>query len=266
MDQVSISSVAVSHWNRALGISRYTLLEAWRNRLPLVVLAVIGALYVAGLFVRQLAITESAQVQIGFVASSTRIAAVFVIALYVLQGLAREAQDKIAEIIFSLDLPRAVYVAGKFLAYAGLCAAVSAICALPILSLAPDAAPAWGASLMLELWLVAAASVFCMVSFSQLLPAATFVAGFYLLGRSIAAIQLMSTSTLAGSDWPAQGAALIADLLSLLLPRLDAFTQTAWLLNAEPVPITAASMVVQVLVYVFLLLAAAMFDLYRRNF
>ncbi|MGH8632471.1 MAG: ABC transporter permease, partial [Burkholderiales bacterium] len=67
-------------------------------------------------------------------------------------------------------------------------------------------------------------------------------------------------------DWGAQAAAFVADLLSLLLPRLDAFTQTAWLLDAQPLPITGGSLVIQVLVYVFLLLAAAMFDLYRRSF
>lgn len=267
MHQHSTALNAGSHWNRALGISSYTLLEAWRNRFPALVLGVIAILYVIGIFVRELAITESVQVQIGFIAASTRLAAVFVVALYVLQGLARETQDKIAEIIFSLDLPRAVYVLGKFLAYAGLCVVVSAICALPVVTLAPGgAALAWSASLVLELWLVAAASVFCMVTFSQLLPAATFVAGFYLLGRSISAIQLMSRSTLAGDDWGAQAAAVVADLISLLLPRLDAFTQTAWLLEAHPLAITPASLAVQVLIYVFLLLAAAMFDLYRRNF
>jgi hypothetical protein len=267
MNQASIAGAAVSQCNRALGISRYTLLEAWRNRFPFLVLAVIAVLYVIGMFVRELAITESSQVQAGFVAASTRLAAVFVVALYVMQGLAREAQDKVAEIIFSLDLPRAVYVLGKFLAYAILCTGVSAICAFPVLALAPGgAALAWGASLMLELWLVAAASVFCMVTFSQLLPAATFVAGFYLLGRSITAIQLMSRSTLTGDDWGAQAAGLVADALSLLLPRLDAFTQTAWLLDAQALATTGESLVIQVLVYVFLLLAAAMFDLYRRNF
>lgn len=267
MNQVSVAGAAVSNWGRALGIARYTLLEAWRNRFPIMVLVVVGTLYVIGLFVRELAITESSRVQIGFVASFSRLAAVFMVALYVLQGLAREAQDKVAEIIFSLDLPRAVYVLGKYLGYALVCAGVSAICALPVLTLAPGAAAlAWGASLMLELWLIAAASVFCMVTFSQLLPAATFVAGFYLLGRSISAIQLMSASTLAGSDWSARAAAFVADLLSLVLPRTEAFTQTAWLLDADPVPITGVGMTVQVLVYVVLLLAAAMFDLYRRNF
>jgi hypothetical protein len=267
MDRVSVAGAVVSNWDRALAISRYTLLEAWRNRFPVVLLVVLGALYAIGLFVRELAITESIRVQIGFVASSTRLAAVFMVGLYVLQGLARDAEDKVAEFIFSLDLPRAIYVLGKFLAYAILGAGVGVACALPILALAPaGGALVWALSLVFELWLIAAASVFCMVTFSQLLPAATFVAGFYLLARSISAIQLMSTSTLAGGGWGTEAAAFIADLLSLVLPRVDAFTQTAWLLEADALPITAAGLATQVAVYVLLLLAAAMFDLYRRNF
>lgn len=267
MDRVSVAGAVASNWDRALAISRYTLLEAWRNRFPVLVLAVLGALYAVGLFARELAITESARVQVGFVASSTRLAAVFMVALYVLQGLARDAQDKVAEFIFSLDVPRAIYVLGKFIAYALLGTGVGVACALPIFALAPaGGALVWALSLVFELWLIAAASVFCMVTFSQLLPAATFVAGFYLLARSISAIQLMSTSTLAGGGWGSQAAASIADLLSLVLPRMDAFTQTAWLLEAEALPITAASLAVEVAIYVLLLLAAAMFDLYRRNF
>jgi ABC-type transport system involved in multi-copper enzyme maturation permease subunit len=254
-----------ARWNRVVGISRYTLLEAWRNRFLAVVLAAVILLYVGSLFVKALAITESREVQIGFFAASTRLAAVFAMTLYVLQGLVREFQDKVVELVLSFDLPRASYVLGKFGGYAVLCAIVSAACALPLVFLAEGSAPLfWGVSLLLELWLVAAAGVFCMVTFTQLMPAALFVAGFYVLGRSITAIQLMTASTLLGPDWGALLAAWLADALALILPRLDAFTQTAWLLKSEPLAL--GKQMIEVTVFVPLLLAAAMFDLYRRNF
>ncbi|HWQ38594.1 MAG TPA: ABC transporter permease [Burkholderiales bacterium] len=256
------------HWDRVFAISRYTLLEAWRNRFLAIVLGLVALLYLASLFVKALAITESNQFQVGFFAASMRLAVVFAIAVYILQGLVREFQDKVVELVLSLDLPRATYVLGKFAGYAVLCAAASALCALPLFALSTDtAAPLlWGCSLLLELWLVAAAAVFCMVTFTQLLPAATFVAGFYLLGRSISAIQLMSTSTLLGPDWSTKLAGWIADLIALVLPRLDAFTQTAWLLDAATAAGVLGSAALQVAIYVPLLLGAAMFDLHRRNF
>ncbi|HZP91957.1 MAG TPA: ABC transporter permease [Burkholderiales bacterium] len=254
-------------WARTLSISRYTLLEAWRNRFVVVVLVLVAALLVASFFVEQLAITESRRVQVGFLAAALRASIVFVTVLYVLQGMVREFQDKVVEIILSLDLPRASYVLGKFFAYLVLCAACAALCAAPLFLLAdaPQVA-AWAVTLMLELWLLAAGAVFCMVTFNQLLPAATFVFSFYLLGRSITAIQLMSTSTLAGTGPGAQAAARLADLLAFVLPRLDAFAQTAWLVDSGAPPLSLPMAALQTGIYVGLLLAAAMFDLYRRNF
>jgi ABC-type transport system involved in multi-copper enzyme maturation permease subunit len=267
MDRIAPKVASASRWSRIWGIARYTLLEAWRNRFLILVPVLVAALFVLSLFIKQLAITESTQIQLGFLASSLRLTAVFLIALFVLQGLARDFQDKVVDIIFSLDLPRTHYVLGRFLGYCVLCAAVALCCAVPLLVLKPAGATlAWAAFLLLELCLVAAASVFCMVTFSQLLPAATFVAGFYLLARSITAIQLMSSSTLMGGDWGTKAAAHLADALSLLLPRLDAFTQTAWLVDSTGVPIAFGRALLQLLVYGVLLLSAAMFDLQRRNF
>lgn len=254
-----------SHGRRILGIARYTVLEAWRNRFLAVVLAVIAALYVVSLFVRALAITEVNDVQVGFLAGSTRLSAVFAVTLYILQGLVREFQDKGVELVLSLDLPRAGYVLGRFAGYAVLCASVSALCALPLLVLVDGTAPLfWALSLLLELWLVTAAAVFCMVTFTQLMPAALFVAGFYLLGRSITAIQLMTSTAQPGQEWGGRLASWIADLIALVLPRLDGFSRTAWLLHVEPVALAMPALVTAV--YVPLLLTAAMFDLYRRNF
>jgi ABC-type transport system involved in multi-copper enzyme maturation permease subunit len=254
-------------WVRTLTIARYTLLEAWRNRFLLTLFAVVAALWLASVFVQQLAITESERIQVGFLAATLRVAAAFMIGLYVLQGLLREFHDKVVELVLSLDLPRASYVLGKFCGYFLLCAAAALIVSLPLALHAdwPDVAT-WAFTLMLELWLLAALAVFCMTTFTQLMPAATFLLAFYLLARSIAAIQLMSASTLFGTGFGPQAAAFVADLLALILPRLNAFTQTAWLVGAQPVPISLAGAALQTAIYSALLLSAAMFDLYRRNF
>jgi len=51
----------------------------------------------------------------------------------------------------------------------------------------------------------------------------------------------------------------------LLLPRLDEFTQTSWLIDGGA-PSALGGVFVQTAIYVALLLAAAMFDFYRKNF
>ena len=252
---------------RTLNIARYTVLEAWRNRFAILMAGIVIAAVLASIFVRQQAITEADRMQAAFLASSLRIASVFVVAIYVLQGTAREFQDKVLELMLSLDLPRSNYLAGKFMGYAGVSICCALIVALPLLFVS-DAADVlvWTYTLVLELWIIAAFALFCMTTFSQLLPAATFVMAFYLLARSISAIQLISESTLAQPGLATDFGAVLADAIALVLPRLDAFTQTAWLIDA---PVTALSMTAataQTVIYVLLLLAAAMFDLHRRNF
>ena len=247
-------------------IARYTVLEAWRNRLIVLLVVAVALLTLLSLFARELAVTESGRLQTAILASTLRVASVFLMALYILNGLTREFNDKVLELMLSLDLPRPGYLIGKFVGFAIVALAVAAIATVPVAVLAPiHAALAWGCSLALELLIIAALSLFCITTFAHLLPAAAFVTAFYLLARSITAIQLMSGSSLLGVDRFGQKAsAVLADVLAIALPRMDAFTQTAWLANdAQPVLL---NILLQTTVYVSLLLAAAMFDLYRKNF
>jgi ABC-type transport system involved in multi-copper enzyme maturation permease subunit len=266
---IAATSVPPRRNVRRIGaIARYTLLEAWRNRLILLVGVAVALVTLLSLFARELAVTESGRLQTAILASTLRVTSVFLLALYILNGLTREFNDKVLELLLSLDLPRPGYLMGKFLGYAIVALAVAAIVTVPLAALAPvHAALAWGCSLAFELLIIAALSVFCITTFTQLLPAAAFVAAFYLLARSISAIQLMSGASLLGADGFAQRAgATVADALAIVLPRMDAFTQTAWLVNDSGALPQLLNLLLQTVVYVSLLIAAAMFDLYRKNF
>ncbi|UCH46777.1 MAG: ABC transporter permease [Betaproteobacteria bacterium] len=252
---------------RILAIARYTVLEAWRNRSVFLLIGMVVLALLLSLFVRQQAITESDRAQVAFLASITRLGSVFLLAITVLQGSVREFQDKVLELMLSLDLPRSAYLAGKFLGYALLAVGYGAIASLPLLLLSdPLNVFRWSITHIFELWIVIAFALFCITAFSQLLAAATFVLAFYLLARSITAIQLISQSTLSGPGPASDFAALLADAIALVLPRLDAFTQTAWLVEAIAEPLSMTGAIVQTSIYVSLLLCAAMFDLHRRNF
>ena len=53
--------------------------------------------------------------------------------------------------------------------------------------------------------------------------------------------------------------------LALLLPRLDQFAQTRWLVDGVvPAPMLGA-LALQTLIFVALITSAAMFDMYRKN-
>jgi hypothetical protein len=247
-------------------IARYVVLEAVRMRLAWVYLAALGTVWLISYFAQTLAVTEAARLQIAFLAAAARVVAVFVLAMFVLSSTLREFHEKGLELVLSFDLPRSHYVLGKlagFLALAWLAALPAA--AMVALHAPPGAALQWGLSLALELSLVAALALFCIISFNQLIPAAGMVFGFYLLARTITAIQLMSAPKAYTDSLSHRLMSLAVDMVALLVPSLGAYAQTAWLADQAALWTTLAGQAGLAGLYVALLAGAAMFDFYRRN-
>lgn len=248
-------------------IARFTLLEAVRTRLLWVVLVILALLFLGSLFVQHIAVTETARLQTGFLAATARMAMVFVLSLHVAGSMTREFNDKGVDLLLSLALPRAGYYLGKFLGFTGIAVATAMLTALTLLALAPGPGLAlWALSLALELTLVAALALFCVITFAQIMPAISFVVAFYLLARSISAVRLLSTSQLlAPGDWTNRAVTHLVDALAWLLPDLDRFTATAWLVDQTPGFGALGSVALQTLIYGGLLVVAGLFDLYRKN-
>lgn len=254
--------------SRIATIARYTLLEALRTRLPALVGATLFALLAASLFIESISVTEGARFQAGFYASGSRLACVFIVAITVLVSVARELNDKGTEVQLALDLPRSHYLLGKLAGFLAIAFLIALATSLPLAWLAdPQAAAQWMISLGLELSVVATLALFCIITFNQLTPAASFVLGFYLLARSLTAIRLMGAHPIAGSDSLShQVIQFLVENLALVMPALDAWTRTAWLVNEPAAWSSLLQLAGQAALYVALLAAAAMFDFYRKNF
>ena len=254
--------------SRIATMARYTLLEALRTRFAVLVVIAVALMLLASFFVESIAVTEGARFQTAFYAAGVRLAAVFIAALYVLVSIAREFNDKGFDILLALDLPRAHYVLGKLAGFAALAFLIAAVASLPLLWLAPAGAVAqWAVSLALELTIVVALALFCMLTFSQLVPAASFVLAFYLLARSITAIRLIGAHPIAGADTLSHHVIRgVVEALAFVIPAFDRWTQTAWLVNDAASWNALLQLGGQTVVYVLLLTGAGMFDLYRKNF
>lgn len=258
----------------ALTIARYTLLEAVRNRLAwLVLILMAGAVALSG-FLNELALTESRQLQAALLAAMLRVAAVFLVATFVITSMAREASDKGLELLMALPLPRAVYLSGKLAGFAALALLPAGLFGALGLFFAPPAqAGLWAISLLCECWIVAAFSVLCMLTLSQVLPALAAAFSFYLLARAIGALQMLGHGAMAGtgtgtgaaSSFGQQALNTGIDGLALLLPHLDQFTRSDWLVYHNGSGAELASIAAQTAIYVLLLGAAALFDLHRKN-
>jgi ABC-type transport system involved in multi-copper enzyme maturation permease subunit len=257
----------ISMTTRIRAIARYTVLEAVRTRLPLAVLVAILLVLGMSLFVRELALVQDARMQATVYAAIVRLVCVFIVALHVSSSLAREFNDKGSDTVLALDVPRWQYIAGKYLGYAAIGIAIAAVSALPLAVLA-DYAPtlAWFASLALETCIIAVVAVFCVVTFSHLPAAMAFVGGFYVLSRAIAGLRLIADHPIAGEAGLAHHAMSWAlALLATLLPSLDAWTRTAWLVNAPPGWTELAFVGSETAVYLLLVFAATLVDFQRKS-
>jgi ABC-type Na+ efflux pump permease subunit len=252
---------------RIATIARYTLLEAARTRLPLLVLVALLAVLGASIFIEAISVTEGARFQTGIYAAGARLAAVFIAGVFVLVSVTRELDDKGMDVLLALDLPRSHYVLGKLAGFTAIAALIAVAATLPLAWLAGFPALQWMLSLGLELAIVVALALFCIVTFSQLTPAASFILAFYLLARALTAIRLMGAHPLTDATTLSHEVIrFVIEGLALVMPALDAWTQTAWLVN-EPASWSALLLLAgQSALYVVLLAAATMFDFHRKNF
>jgi hypothetical protein len=247
-------------------IARYTLLEALRNRLLwLLLLAAAGAIGLSG-FLHELALTESRQLQAALLSALLRLAAVFLIATFVITSVVREANDKGLELLLALPLPRAAWLLGKLAGFGALAMLPALLFgALGLLFAPPDQVALWTLSLLCELWIVAAFSLLCVLTLTQVLPALAAAAAFYLLARVAGTLQLLGHGP-GGSHGPGQqwlnGA---VDALALLLPHLDQFTRSDWLVYHGGTAAELGAIALQTALALAALVSAALFDLYRKN-
>lgn len=249
-----------------LTIARYTLLEAVRNRLAwLFVLVACAAVGLSG-FLSELALTESRAVQAALLAALLRIAAVFLVSTFVVTSMVREANDKGLELLLALPMPRSTYLLGKLCGFGALALLPALLFGALCLFFAPlGQVTLWSVSLLCELWIVAAFALLCVLGLGQVMPALAACAGFYLLARSIGSLQLVAAGGHGVHSWQQQAMATGIDVLAFLLPRLDAYTRTDWLLYHGGDLAALLAVVGQSAVYIALLSSAALFDFYRKS-
>ena len=89
--------------------------------------------------------------------------------------------------------------------------------------------------------------------------------GFYLLARAIAAVQLIGNDPLSTHTTSQQVIGFVVNCLSAVLPHLDEFTRTDWLVYQNGTWASLAVLLLQGAICLTLLGAAALFDLYRKN-
>ncbi len=244
------------------------LLEARSSRVIISAIMIFGIAMALSVFVGEITITETQQTQAAITAAFLRIAIIFFLSLFTINSILRDINDRMLLLYFSLPISRPVFVLGKFMGFACL-ATLFCLIASALLSLYSnfEVAFLWGFSLLMESWLIIAFSLLCSFSLGQVTIAFAAVTGIYLLSRSLTAIILMAHNPLkvysdSVSQQFIQG---FISVLDYLLPRLDKFTRTDWLMYGTVSTEEINFILQQTIIYLCLLLAAAFLDFYRKN-
>ena len=247
-------------------IAGYTLLEALRDRFFLLILAANLVFFSLSLLVAELAVSEARETQAALLAAAVRLFSALALGLFVLSAVLREINDKGLELILARALPRASWYFGKLLGFALLALFIAVAGALTLAFCAtPGALWLWALSLFCELLIVVCLSLLVLISFNNITLAFSAVSAFYLLARSMEAIQLISAAPIMATGSTSHRLMVMGlDAIAWLLPNLNRFTRAEWLLyGAEPGQ--APRIMAETLIYCALLSAVALFDLYRKE-
>lgn len=246
-------------------IAKYSIWEAIRDKFLIFIFAGMAGFFLASLFIGELAITEGAITQAAILGSALRLFSVFTIGLFVITSMIREFNDKGFELILSHPVPRFSYYFGKFAGFSFVALIVAFICICCLCFYVPlSPALIWSLSLFCELLIIISLSLLCVFSFNSITISFSIVMAFYMLSRSIEAIQLISDSPIVAiGSMSHKFMNGLLDAIAYLIPDLNKFTQTDWLIYGSEY--NFSMVVVQTLIYVMLLSCVSLFDLYRKE-
>ena len=251
-----------------LATVRYVLLTALRDRLFLGLL--VGGGLAAGLagFLGDAAMVEGDQMALVFAGTAVRLILVIGLVLFVAFHVQRLYETREIEAILSRPLSREGFVIAYWFGMALLAVLLAVpLCALMVTAGAVDPAGLglWAATVVLECLVVVAFTVFAGLTLERALFTSLVTLGFYVLSRMMSFFVAIAEFRGARNDFE-RFMNYCIEGLAALCPRLDLFGQTEWLAHGAGSGGIGGLAVLQTLVYVPLLLAAATFDLKRKRF
>jgi hypothetical protein len=245
----------------------YLLRSACADRL----LAVLALTILAGAglaaFLGSTALVEKSELATVYAATAGRYAVVVSLVLYTCFHVRRTFESREVDLLLSRPVSRFCFVLAEvatLVLLAGLGAVLAGIAVAATGRPEPAALGLWTSSLMVEAAVAATAALFFALMLSSGVAAALACLGFYVLSRMIGLL-----GEIAGAHGGSGPQGWLADqavfLLGLVLPRLDLFARTSWLVHGAGDDAAGLGLIfAQGAVYLVLLTAAACIDFERR--
>lgn len=250
---------------------RYVLITAVRDRFVAAMLLALAAGTGVALLLGSSAVAEQRALGLAFGGELLRSALVFGLITFVSFHIRRLHESREIEAMLARPISRASFVLACFAAHETI-ALLLTLVAAPLLMAGLGASGAgllqWDASLILECAIVVALALFCAMSLESATAAVMGCAGLYLLGRSAAffrAIAEAGTGTL-DQQGLNTGARWMMQAIAAVMPRLDLFGQSGWLVYGPDGAWGLKELAMQTAIFVPLLLLATIRDLQVKRF
>lgn len=252
-----------------LAIIRYTLLTALRDWLFIGLLLFIIVSVSVSVFLGSTALVEQHQMTLSYVAGSTRLILILGLVLFVCFHVRRSFENREIELILSRPISRTSFVLSYWTGFAVL--AVTLI--IPILTviafLKPEGAGLlyWGTSVLAESAIIVAFALVSSLILTSAVSAVLATLAFYLLSRMMGFfVATITLPTQVVGLRLEQWMEMVLKGVSIILPRLDLYGKSAWLIYGVDKIEALWVYQVQSLIYIPLLLAMAIFDFKRKQF
>jgi len=241
------------------------LLTALRDRLFAGLFLLLAACFALSIFLGGAVLDEQLQAALVFAAGGGRVILVLgltIFAAFHVQGL---FETREVEAILARAISRSQFVFAYWMGLATLAVIGSALFGLAIAVITEfnPGAILWAGTLLAECVIMMGVVTFAGLMLERATPTVMFTLGFYALARLMGFFVAIRQTT---DDTPIN--ILInrgLDAVLLLIPRLDLFAQTRWIVYGSEA-IDLVMLATQTGLFLALILTAAVFDLRRKQF
>lgn len=252
----------------SLSLITYVWKAAIRDRLIIAMLVMVGLSASLSIFMASAAITEQDQFAAVFSSGSLRVLGVLGLALFVCFFIRRSFDSRDIEFLLSRPISRTQFIVSYAMAFSSLAVLIGAACALCLYTISPTIVSQgfwlWSLSILIENIIMVNIAFFFAMMLSSASTAVLSVLAFYVLARMMG--QILGILDTGGGAVSSQGLEIAMQVVSVITPRLDLLGQTSWLIYGADVGISFMFVLVQGGVFLFMVLCAALIDLFTRQF
>ncbi|MBI1275593.1 hypothetical protein GC177_06440 [bacterium] len=250
-------------------IFRYVLLIARRDRVVWSLVAMMLMLAVACLVLGHGVMVEEEQATTVFLSGGLRLLLVMGLTLFTATQLRHMDHSRELAVFISRPITRGQFLLGFYAALGVFAMGLSVVAALLVkLVGVPDAQglAVWGATLAGELLIIAAVAMAFGLMLKSPVVSALATLGYYFMARMMSLFVMTQASSLAKTHTAID---LVADWVikigSYLVPRLDRFSQSEWLIYSVPQTLERGLIYGQMLLFSALFLVVAWLDFSRKE-